>query len=324
MSAVDPHFLNVSEYQEFIEETDAVVECPAYFGEPQGTMAWLRDDVLISGDRFIPEDGRLTILDIGDGDEGVYRCSLRRLGIIASRYVTINVLERRSLAPRIVEPNPIEVVFGDPLDILCQLEDQRDGVHYTWTVNTDYEDNHFKNATPAFHRNASQFLAGRYTCKAENEYGYDEQVFYVRILGKSEQAIRVHVARVTIIIFLYFTIAPPEPSYCNEDDETRNVGDTVVLKRCDLTSPVQLLELDFQWSVQNGNEEWEKIAPGERFSVNHRGFLTISNVQPSDSGLYRVNISNDWGSALHRVRLQVTSGPTTEPNHDGKTIINYY
>ena len=99
-----------------------------------------------------------------------------------------------------------------------------------------------------------------------------------------------------------------------------------MLEHCGFTSPVQLSDLHFQWSVQYGNGEWEMIIPNGRFSVNHKGFLTISNVQPSDSGLYRVDISNDWGSALHRVRLQVTPGPTTEPpNHDGgKTIINYY
>ena len=180
------------ENQEFIEETDAVVECPAFFGDPRGEMVWIRDNLVITaGEKFIPEDGRLTILNIGDGDEGVYRCSLRHLGIVDSRYITINVLEREILAPRIIEPsNPIEVVYGDPLDILCQLQEQRDDVQYTWTVNTGrYEDNHFKNATPTFHRDAYDFLGGRYTCKAENEYGYDEQVFHVRILGKSLQAI---------------------------------------------------------------------------------------------------------------------------------------
>ena len=159
MTAVNPHFLDVSENQEFIEETDAVVECPAFFGDPQGTMIWIRNGVIVTGDRFIPEDGRLTILDIGDGDEGVYRCSIRLLGIVDSRYVTVNVLERDSLAPRIVEPsNPIEVEYGDPLDIMCELEEQRDDVQYTWTVSTGrYEDNHFKNATSVFHR-AGHFL----------------------------------------------------------------------------------------------------------------------------------------------------------------------
>ena len=191
MSAVDPHFLNVSEYQEFIEETDAVVECPAFFGDPPGNMVWTRDNVIVTGDRFTRENGRMRIQNIQQSDEGVYRCSIRLLGIVDQRFITVNVLERDSLAPRIVEPsNPVEVVYGDPLDIMCQLEDQRDDVQYTWTVNTGrYEDNHFKNATPTFHRDAYDFLGGRYTCKAENEYGYDEQVFHVRILGKSEQAV---------------------------------------------------------------------------------------------------------------------------------------
>ena len=113
-------------------------------------------------------------------------------------------------------------------------------------------------------------------------------------------------------ILLFILIAPPEPSTCSEQDETRSEGETIVLEYCPFTSPVQLSELDFQWSVQNGNGEWVKIKtrPDGRFRVNHNGFLTIHNVtvQPSDSGLYRVNISNSQGSALHTVRLQVVPG----------------
>ena len=174
-TTVDPHFLNVSEYQEFIEETDTVVECPAFFGDPPGTMIWTRDNVTITDDRFTLEDGRMKIQNIQENDEGVYRCSINLLGIVDSRFITVNVLERSELAPRIAEPmNPIEVVYGDPLDLQCQLEVQRNDVHYTWTVDTDYEDNHFKNTTPTLHRNAYEFLGGRYTCKAVNEYGYDK------------------------------------------------------------------------------------------------------------------------------------------------------
>ena len=186
-ATVDPHFLNVSENQEFIEGTDAVVECPAFFGDPPGNMIWTRDNALITNDRFTLEDGRMRIQNIQENDEGVYRCSINRLGIVDSRYITVNVLERSELAPRIVEPmNPIEVLYGDPLDLVCLLEVQRDDVLYTWTVNSaNFEDSHTRNTTPTLHRDAYQFLGGRYTCKAENKYGYDEQVFYVRILGKS-------------------------------------------------------------------------------------------------------------------------------------------
>jgi hypothetical protein len=322
ISAVEPHFLDVPENQEFIEDTDAVVECPAFFGEPRGTMVWLRDNLVINDDdRFTTEDGQMRIQNIEENDGGVYRCSISLLGIVDTKYITVNVLERDSLAPRIVEPsNPIQVMYGYPLDLTCQLEELRDidnsDVQYTWTVDTDYEDNHFKNTTAAFHRDAYQFLRGRYTCKAENDYGYDEQVFHVRILGKSAQA---NACGIKINHHNYFSfIAPPLPPECSEEDETRNEGDTVVLEHCEITSPVQLSELNFQWSIQNGNGEWTEITPAMdgsgRFSVNHDGFLTISNVQPSDSGLYQVHISNDQGYALHTVRLQV--------NPDGKA--NYY
>ena len=122
-----------------------------------------------------------------------------------------------------------------------------------------------------------------------------------------------------VIILLFcclFLIAPPEPETCSEEDEERTEGDTVVLEPCPITSPVQRAELQFQWSIQNGNGEWAKIRPVGRFRVNLHGVLTISNVQPSDSGLYRVNISNNHGSALHRVKLEVTPQPVT--GDDGK------
>ena len=176
----------MDENQEFIEETDAVVQCPAFFGEPPGHMIWTRDDMVqvITDGRFTLEDGRMRIQNIQESDEGIYRCSINRLGIVDQRYITVNVLERDSLALRIIEPsNPIEVMYGDPLDLTCQLEVQRDDVHYTWTVDTDYEDNLFQNTTPSLHRSPYQFLGGFYTCRAENDYGYDQQVFYVRILG---------------------------------------------------------------------------------------------------------------------------------------------
>ena len=102
-------------------------------------------------------------------------------------------------------------------------------------------------------------------------------------------------------------VAPPEPPTCSEEDERRSEGATVVLEHCAITSPVQLSELHFQWSKDG--EEIE-IVPDGRFSVNHDGVLTISDIQQSDSGLYQVNISNSQGSALHTVRLGVT--PVTE------------
>ena len=173
ISAVDPPFLNTSEYQQFFEETDAVVECPAFFGDPQGVIC-TRDNV--TDDRFTPN-----IQNIQQNDSAIYRCSII-IRLHESQFITINILKWDSLAPRIVEPSDsiIQVIY-----------------------------NHHKNTTPTLHRDAHQSLGGRYTCKAENEYGYDEQVFYVRVLGKSVQAInRMHVQVTTIIIIIQFYSYP--------------------------------------------------------------------------------------------------------------------
>ena len=81
--------------------------------------------------------------------------------------------------------------------------------------------------------------------------------------------------------------------------KTTNVGTTVVLKNCDLTTPVPLSELTFQWSKDGAD-----IVPGGKFTINQHGWLTIKNVQNADLGIYRVNISNGEGSALHTVNLE--------------------
>ena len=83
-----------------------------------------------------------------------------------------------------------------------------------------------------------------------------------------------------------------------------------MLRYCELTSPVQLSELNFQWSKrrQNGEVvEIETAGTNSKYSVNHEGLLTISKAELSDSGSYQVNISNDQGSALHIVQLEVVS-----------------
>ena len=80
-----------------------------------------------------------------------------------------------------------------------------------------------------------------------------------------------------------------------------------MLEYCTLTSPVQPSELTFQWSkqTQNGERINNIIEDRIKYSINHNGFLNMTNVQLSDSGVYLVNISNSHGYALHRVQLKV-------------------
>ena len=107
------------------------------------------------------------------------------------------------------------------------------------------------------------------------------------------------------------------PSTCAMVRKTTNIGTTVVLKHCDLTTPVPLSELAFQWS-KNGVDI--VTVPEGRFSINQHGWLTIRNVQSDDLGTYRVNISNDEGSAVHPVnleRIETATTPSGSPSSAG-------
>lgn len=182
--AAPPHFENVSEHQVFTAGSDAVVACPAFLGDPEGEMIWLRDDRIIDDDRFTEDVERLTIQNARIEDSGTYSCSLKRNGIQGTKTINVVVRPRDDLAPRISEPqNPIRVMYREPLDLTCELE-RGENVEYSWTIETDFEENHLNNTTPHLYRDAERFLGGRYTCRAENEYGYDEQLFFVRLLGK--------------------------------------------------------------------------------------------------------------------------------------------
>ena len=85
--------------------------------------------------------------------------------------------------------------------------------------------------------------------------------------------------------------------------KTPELGTTVVLKYCDMTSPVDLSDLSFQWRKVNSNGIPVNVQLGGKFSVNHNGWLTIENINDVDLGSYEVTISNQEGSAVHTVLL---------------------
>ena len=92
-----------------------------------------------------------------------------------------------------------------------------------------------------------------------------------------------------------------------------------MLSHCNITSPVQFSDLQFQWSKMRENGEMTKIQPdGMKYSLNHEGLLTVVKAQPSDSGMYQVNISNDQGYAVHSIQLQVVDIPHPPTPPTGK------
>ena len=90
-------------------------------------------------------------------------------------------------------------------------------------------------------------------------------------------------------------------------------GSKIVLSHCDITSPVQLADLTYEWRK---NGEIIDLAADEetKYQVNHKGYLTINSAESADSGAYEVVISNDWGRAVHSVQLDITSSPRGEPS----------
>ena len=99
-------------------------------------MIWTVGDFTINDNLFILEDGQMIIQNIQDIDGGVYRCwIIYLLAIVDSRFITVAVLERSGLAPRIAQPmSPIMVLNGDPLDLMCLLETQKAGNFTTASI----------------------------------------------------------------------------------------------------------------------------------------------------------------------------------------------
>lgn len=184
----EPGFLTVQTHQRFVEGTDVVVECPAIFGNPPASMYWSRDNRPIQNStRFSAENGRLRIQNIHMEDmRDNYVCDLQlNDGNAYSKTIKVEVVPRNELAPRINDVNRrTEVAYGDPLDLPCILEEQKDDVTFSWTINTEFEHDHQVNTRANLHRQAHEFLGGIYTCRAENEYGFDVVNFVVKVVGK--------------------------------------------------------------------------------------------------------------------------------------------
>ena len=176
----------MEKHQKFAKGTDAVVKCPAYFGS-NSRMTWFRDGVRIQGsERFAPENEYLRIQKIHTNDDGNYDCCLRRGSrSFGKMTIRVKVLPQSKFAPKINNAiRRFEVMHGDPLTLPCKLIKSQENVRYSWTIDTEFEHDILKNTHAVLCRDAMKFVSGRYTCRAENQYGYDETDFIVRINGR--------------------------------------------------------------------------------------------------------------------------------------------
>lgn len=175
----------------FAENTDAVVKCPTYLGNPPtASMRWVDSSRrLIRNDtKFTPDNERLTIHNIRLEESGTtYQCDIIRSSpfFFESKIIRVEVRPQSEYVPKIVDlRRRVTVSYDQPLDLPCQLEEPRDNVQYSWTIHTDFEHDHLVNSNNTLRRDRGQFLGGIYTCRAENEFGYDIADFAVKITGK--------------------------------------------------------------------------------------------------------------------------------------------
>ena len=173
------------EHQTFVEGENAVIQCPAIFGATT-EMFWQKgnNQVTVVG-RFTPEKGQLKIESISMEDKDNYTCFLIDTQLTLAKTITVDVLPTSEFAPSInVSQGRIGVIYGESLNLPCVLEAPKENVTYSWTINTEFEQDNLINTRANLYRSPSEFLGGIYTCKVANEFGYDVVDFIVKIFGK--------------------------------------------------------------------------------------------------------------------------------------------
>ena len=170
------------------------MECPAFFGNnSEARMIWLHNNVTIRSNQtwgYYPQNGSLIIRNIHRRVNGTnYKCSLllKSGAVSGSKTIRVDVLPQSEFAPRIDDSERnTEVVLGKPLNLSCRLKQHTiaAAVTYSWTIDTKFEHAVLINTSANLQLEAHRFLGGIYTCRAENEFGYDIADFSVKILGK--------------------------------------------------------------------------------------------------------------------------------------------
>ena len=176
-------------------------------------MLWTKGYGAINDSRFTAERGQLRIQNIASEDSGSYECFLSdgSPSITHDRIqvITVKVVPRSEYAPKINDSiRRIEMTYGDDLYLPCELEELKENVTYSWTINTDFERDHLIDTRASLHRRSEEFLGGIYTCRVENNYGSDVVDFVVKIVGKKKKFV---CEKFSQIILLSVSLSPSLP-----------------------------------------------------------------------------------------------------------------
>ena len=189
-STVQAHYRNMSStmVQNFTVGENATILCPAFLGDPPGTMTWLRGDTFLSSSvdpRYNTRSDMLTIARIRTEDSGVYKCQIYRdiQGLLPERNIAVNVFENSPMAPVINKIGQHRVQsFEHPLDLTCDILSGDEPVTVTWYIRTGLTVAAVSNRT--LHREPMDYSSGEYRCRATNSHGSDSFNIFVEVQGK--------------------------------------------------------------------------------------------------------------------------------------------
>ncbi|XP_045480694.1 fasciclin-2 isoform X2 [Harmonia axyridis] len=293
----DITFVNAPQNQYPIINTDYTIKCEVK-GNPYPTVDWYKDDVnIVTQDRYIVEQQGLTIKNVRESDDGVYRCTAV---VISTGQIKSTEIKVEVLIPPKIEPIPtVSVTEGDSASVKC-IASGKPPPKYTWINVGTSEDLrkadrfNVKEINGELHISRVEFNdQSLYKCVATNEAGQAETTVDFKVLVKPR-------------IFELINVTAPIHT------ETK-----IICKAQGRPPP----KVHFQKLSNKAPFDFGKQPLDSRITLDHQiitdkgesiGTLVISNLNRSDDGLYRCIAENPAGTALKNGHITVEFPPTFE------------
>ncbi|XP_065813936.1 neural cell adhesion molecule 1 [Labrus bergylta] len=309
-----PSFGGTSTYHEFLEGTDGMVPC-LVTGQPAVDVHWFRDGKEIStnagrGVRHLPNN-TLFIQGVKREDAGIYSCHAEIRGRPIDKQLAISVVVNAHPTVRLREE--VKKVMAGPetnVTLLCLVAGHPQP-NITWTMPMLFDSSHHQfnsDHSQLTIRSVARVDYGEYVCTAKN---------------------KISESNATIMLYVF---EAPEV-FVSVELLSMSVGEGVSVS-CNVSGHPQP---ELHW-INKHNGQTLDLTTGRVHVVD--GVLTISEVVPSDGGLYSCMAVTASGNASRDVAiitqpgpphyLSVAPGPTsvlfflkTPPVNGGSPITSY-